>query len=93
MNIDGLDRDDVARLLRLAERDIEKLQAEARERAGYVAQLERDLETVSPECPTCLQIRRDQGGNPRAPVGQHQEDCPHAPSRGAWENETAHEVG
>lgn len=75
-NITGLDREDVARLLRLAEKDVEKLQRDLREVTAYSARLEQELEALSPECPSCLQIRRDRGGDPRAPAGQHQEGCP-----------------
>lgn len=52
-NITGLDREDVARLLRLAEKDVEKLQRDLREVTAYSARLEQELEALSPECPSC----------------------------------------
>lgn len=77
MNVTGLSRDDVVRILRLAEKDVEKLQRELREATAYAARLERELEAISPECPGCRAIREAFGKRlTRAPAGQHQDDCP-----------------
>lgn len=76
MNITGLGLDDVTNLFRLGERTIERLNEQAREAWRYVAFLEAELEAVCPECPTCLQLRRDSGGTRRLPQGKHHSDCP-----------------
>lgn len=68
MNVTGLSLDEVTRLLRLAKRDVETLQAAVRKANAYAKRLEAELEAASPECPSCLQLRRDRGGDHRAPV-------------------------
>lgn len=75
MNLTGLGLDEVTRLYRLAERDVEKLQRDLRAAEASAARLEAMLEEVAPECPDCQLIRRDFGGDPRAPIGQHQPSC------------------